>query len=523
MKASLRSSRFITATLLLSALIVFSPVFRAPTNSRASFPSEGNQLSIILMIGDGMGFEHKRFSRWVEVGKEANLTMEQLQLSYAVATYSADNPITDSAASATAMATGVKTNNGMVAMNPSGQPLETILEIAQTQGKSTGVVTTSFIQHATPASFITHVTSRNNYSEITRQIVEEAEIDVLLGGGKKYFSTEQLNAMQMNGYTIVENKTALASVTSGKALGLFSEEHIEYERYRDYATTPSLTTMTNKSIEILSQDSDGFFLMVEGGRIDHAGHDNDKVSVALETIAFDEAVKVALDYVQENNNTILMVTADHETGGLEIFSDNLNDILPSDSITEAQNRELRIDRATNITVSWSSTYHTATDVPLYCYGSAFNGLQDDYLVDNIELFHIMNSYFSGTPITIPEYLPPPPSTTLTTTEITTPPPSTTLTTTETTTPPPNTTLTTTETTTSPPNTWTPITTTLTTTSTTTETTTLTPGTTTSIATSTGTTDKNNPWQPISITITVGLAGVVLLVFVVVLVRAKRQL
>ena len=326
------------------------------------------------MIGDGMGFEHVNISRLVEKRLNGHLTLEQLEFNCSVMTYSANAEVTDSAASATAIATGFKTNNGMLAMDPSEESLTTILEIADSKGKSTGLVTTTFIQHATPAAFMTHVESRNSYSEISRQIVEEVDVDVLLGGGTSYFSSSQLDAMVTNGYEIVENRTALLDANSGKLLGLFSGGYMDYERDRDFELTPSLAEMTNKSIDILSQNPDGFFLMVEGGRIDHAGHDNNKVNVALDTIAFDYAVDIAFQYVQSHENTILIVTADHETGGLSVLNSNLNETLPSAAFSEEKNRDLRIVRANNVSVSWSTGSHTDTPVPLYAYGKAFENL-----------------------------------------------------------------------------------------------------------------------------------------------------
>ena len=365
--------------------------------------SDDEGLSIILMIGDGMGFEHVNISRLVEKGLNGHLTLEQLEFNCSVMTYSANAEVTDSAASATAIATGFKTNNGMLAMDPSEESLTTILEIADSKGKSTGLVTTTFIQHATPAAFMTHVESRNSYSEISRQIVEEVDVDVLLGGGTSYFSSSQLDAMVTNGYEIVENRTALLDANSGKLLGLFSGGYMDYERDRDFELTPSLAEMTNKSIDILSQNPDGFFLMVEGGRIDHAGHDNNKVNVALDTIAFDYAVDIALQYVQSHENTILIVTADHETGGLSVLNSNLNETLPSAAFSEEKNRDLRIARANNVSVSWSTGSHTDTPVPLYAYGKAFENLTSGYVIDNIDIFDIMNSYYAGEEIILTNY------------------------------------------------------------------------------------------------------------------------
>lgn len=355
-------------------------------------------LSIILMIGDGMGLEQVHLGRLVETGDTNPLAMETLMWNASVTTCAADEVITDSAAAATAIATGHKTNYTFVGVDTQGMPLKTILEIAQDLNKSTGVVTTTSIQHATPASFMTHVDSRYNNTEIVRQIVEEANVDVVLGGGGVGFSSADRSTLQSNGYTMVYNRTQLLQAGLGKLFGIFDTGYLDYEQVRDFDETPSLKDMTNKSLEILSQNPDGFFLMVEGGRIDHACHANNRVNSALETIAFDEAVGVALDYVMEHDNTILIVTADHETGGLSIVSNTLNDVLPSELNTEEENRTLRIQRALNVTVEWSTEGHTSTPVPIYCYGSDFGALPQDMLIDNTETFHIMNDFYSGNPI-----------------------------------------------------------------------------------------------------------------------------
>jgi alkaline phosphatase len=135
--------------------------------------------------------------------------------------------------------------------------------------------------------------------------------------------------------------------------------------------------------------------MVEGGQIDWSSHENDKVGTALEAIAFDKAINFSLQYVQEHSNTILLVTADHETGGLTVISNTLSQELPSDSNTESDNRNLRVERANNVTTTWTSTGHTPTQVPLFMYGSALSVFPDTYSIDNIDIFVIMDTYFSG--------------------------------------------------------------------------------------------------------------------------------
>ena len=388
-----------------------------PTNQTILANQE--PLSIVLMIGDGMGFEHVRLAQLVEVGENGSLAMQQLTWNASVATQSANAAITDSAAGGTAIATGHKTNNDMVSVLPNGTNLETILEIGQNLNKSTGIVSTCRIVDATPATFATHVTDRDDRDEITRQLVEEADVDVLLGGGTSYFTSDQINTMISDGYSVVYDRSSMLAVTTGKVLGLFGAVHMGYEIDRNYVTTPSIAEMTNKSIELLSQDPDGFFLMVEGGQIDLAAHDDSKVNNALETIEFDRAVKVALDYVKVHTNVILIVTADHETQGLVVLSHNLGTELPSSLLSQNENETLRIARANNVTVAWTASYHTDWQVPLFCYGSVFSELPLNVTIDNTNTFALMKDYFMGNPLNVtPVEIPTTTTTGLTNTTVT---------------------------------------------------------------------------------------------------------
>ncbi|MFX0057012.1 MAG: alkaline phosphatase, partial [Candidatus Heimdallarchaeota archaeon] len=150
--------------------------------------------------------------------------------------------------------------------------------------------------------------------------------------------------------------------------------------------------MTDKAIELLSQDPDGFFLMVEGGKIDHAGHANNKTNVALETIEFLYAIDRAISYVENTKNSILIITTDHETGGLAILSDTLNSTLPSQSNTPEENEYLRVKRAENISVSWLTTSHTNSDVPFYAFGIDNEDVYNHTVIDNTDIFDMMRSF-----------------------------------------------------------------------------------------------------------------------------------
>ena len=270
--------------------------------------------NVIFLIGDGMGLAHITLTSYF-VGKP----LEMMKMSYSglAYTYSANSFVTDSAAAGTALATGYKTFNGMLGMTPDGKPVMTLFEAAKKVGKSTGVVTTTRVTHATPAAFYAHVKDRDEEKEIARQLVVGTTIDVAFGGGMKHFSEELLEKAKTNGFTVVTTREELLNLDPSavkRVLGIFARSHLSY--YVDDEDRPSLAEMTRKAIEILSKNEEGFFLMVEGGRIDHAAHGNDVVAMIYDTIEFDEAVKVALEFAKKDGDTLVVVTADHETGGL---------------------------------------------------------------------------------------------------------------------------------------------------------------------------------------------------------------
>lgn len=306
-----------------------------------SISGEGEVRNVILLIGDGMGLGQLTAAEIVN----GNDSLAILSLPYMsmVTTYSASNYVTDSAASATALATGYKTNNLAISMSPEGENLITVVEVAETLGMSTGVVTNTRVTHATPACFMAHISDRNMEYEIAGQILE-TEVDVILGGGSSYFTS--LNPIGA-GYTIVETSKELMNHESGKILGLFTTSYMSYESERDPDIEPSLAEMTEKSIELLSSDPDGFFLMIEGGLIDHASHNNDFEGTMSEVYAFDLAVKEALMFAARRNDTLVIVTADHETGGLLITGGY---------------------SSSSIRYEWIGTDHTGSMVPVLAYG-----------------------------------------------------------------------------------------------------------------------------------------------------------
>ena len=302
---------------------------------------EGDVRNVILLIGDGMGVG--QLSAAEVMNGDEDLALTKLPYKSLVSTHSSSNYVTDSAASATAIATGYKTRNGMVSVTAEGEALFTVLEDAEEAGKATGIVTTARVTHATPACFVSHVNSRNMEAVIAEQLLESG-VDVALGGGSTYFTG--MNP-ETEGYTVVYDSTELESVESGKVLGLFTPGYMSYETERNYSE-PSLSEMTAKSIELLTSDPDGFFLMVEGGRIDHASHDNNFDKAMAETLEFDLAVLEAMEYAAGRDDTLVIVTADHETGGLSIVGG-----YPSGG---------------GMQINWVTDNHVGGMVPVYGYG-----------------------------------------------------------------------------------------------------------------------------------------------------------
>jgi len=317
--------------------------------------ADGEAKNIIFFLGDGMGPTTVTASRIFKYGEKGQLGMEKLSRTARIRTYSNNAQTTDSAPSMSAYMTGVKMNNDVIAMtqdtllvsvpnvdalnaNPcgaaNGQPVTTILELAKAAGLGTGVVTTTRVTHATPAATYAHICNRDLENDIAAQLTPGGTgfntklgdgVDVVLGGGSNNFlptaaggkrqdGRNLASELKAKGYTYVTNKTefdAAAAGSTSKLLGLFTKSHMTYEQERDAAREPSLAEMTAKAIDVLSKNKRGFFLMVEGGRIDHALHETTAIRALKDTIAFDDAIKMALSKV-DLSNTMIVVTADHD-------------------------------------------------------------------------------------------------------------------------------------------------------------------------------------------------------------------
>lgn len=292
---------------------------------------------IFYFIGDGMGAAQRQIAEEYKKGvmkEDGKLLLNSLPFSAITTTYSADTLITDSAAAGTALATGHKTNNGYIAKDTKGKDLKTLLEMAQEDGKATGLVTTTRITHATPAVFASHNIDRDDENGIAEDYVK-SNVDYFAGGGFRHFvkkggeltskrkdDRDLVKEFADKGYKTFVSESSIKDYKNWtpkegeKAFVAIEASHMPYEIDRK-PEVPSLKYMTEKGIELLKQDKDGFFMMVEGGRIDHASHANDVMGTIYDTIAFDDAIKSAYEFYEKNpKDTLIVIAADHETGGM---------------------------------------------------------------------------------------------------------------------------------------------------------------------------------------------------------------
>ncbi len=313
----------ITAVILTFLLLFASITFISANGSQATIKN------VIFLIPDGTSVAATTIARWY---KGEALALDEMATGL-VRTYWAGGPITDSAPGGTALATGYKTWDKYVATLPSSEekrPVATLLEAAKLKNKAVGIVSTSEVMHATPADFTAHFPDRSNYDVISEQQVYNG-LDVVLGGGSHFFSKEgrgdgeDLIAEIKNlGYDYVTTPEELKASTSDKLWGLFAPAALDYDFDRDPSKQASLAEMTQKAIEVLSKDEDGFFLMVEGSKIDWAAHSNDITGVLSDVLAFDDAVKVALDFAKQNGETVIVSATDHGTGGISVGAAGTN-------------------------------------------------------------------------------------------------------------------------------------------------------------------------------------------------------
>lgn len=284
--------------------------------------------NIIYMIGDGMGPAYLSAYRYFQDDPATktveNTIYDELWVGVATTYPDDDTIVTDSAAGATALATQIKSYNGAIAVNHGHQPLTTLLEIAKTQGKQTAIVSTSQINHATPASFMAHNKSRKNYNEIADDYVDnkvegKAVADLMFGGGTQYFVRKDRNLVQefkQAGFQYADNWQQLERLNKLPALALLAQ--VGLPSALDNPVKQPLATMTTKALSLLQNSEQGFVMMIEGSQIDWCGHANDIACAMAEMHDFAKAIEVAKAYVDAHPDTLLVITADHETGGLSL-------------------------------------------------------------------------------------------------------------------------------------------------------------------------------------------------------------
>ena len=321
---------FLRTSLLTSAVFGAEPAL-SQTSARKAAENKGRAKNVIFMVSDGMnigalsmaklygGLVEERKNNWMQLYRERTVVRCLAE------TYSANSIVTDSAAAASAWGGGQRVNNGVINFLPDGTALTPLHAKLQKQGIRTGLVSTATITHATPAGFVVNVPNRGEEKEIAQQYFDRG-VDLMLGGGRKFFSPELRGKFSAAGYDLVEDRDALGKLDNSSfkpLLGLFSESHHAYDIDRKNVpgladTLPSLTEMTRTALARLSAATDGFFLMVEGARIDHAGHANDAAASIHDQLAFDEAVGTAVEFTTKNPDTLLIITTDHGCGGIQM-------------------------------------------------------------------------------------------------------------------------------------------------------------------------------------------------------------
>ncbi len=334
--------------------------------------------NIILFIGDGMGLSHLTAARINVFGPDGRFQIERMPVTGLVATHAVDDLITDSAAAGTAFSCGIKTTNGSVGVDSSGASHSTILETARDAGLSTGLITTTSLSDATPAVFAAHARNRKMQAEIAVQLIQ-ARVNVLFGEGAFFYprtdprshrqdGTNPIELARQSGYTFVDKKEELRNANGDFLLGLFEDLTTDRMKPGLQAATnpPSLADLTAKALEVLSRNNKGFFLMVEDEGVDMGSHVN-RIDYFIRHVEnLDEAVKVGIDFARRDEHTLVIVMADHETGGLNIIGGSQ----PSKQFE----------------LAWATDRHTGQPAPLFAFGPhamCFTGLKDNTEIPKI--------------------------------------------------------------------------------------------------------------------------------------------
>jgi alkaline phosphatase len=357
---------------------------------------QGGPQNVIFINGDGMSAAHREAARLAQVGFDGELAMDSLPVAGLQTTDPRDPKAmtTDSAAAATAWATGQKTYNGAISVDVKGNPLSTLGAEAKQAGKATGLVTTAQVTDATPAAFFANTPNRDEQSEIARQYLEVTKPDVILGGGEdRWYPTGTAGAYPDNppddpgeassapanlvqraqqlGYDYVTDAAGLRGARGNRLLGLFANEEMFQQRAEgagdEYDPVVPLADMTRKALDVLDRDRDGFFLVVEEEAVDEMSHNNNATRMLQAMQSLDAAVQVARDYVAKHPNTLLVVTGDHDCGGITI-----EDVSGSDESGTAPSTEdgpfTVAGTTTQFTIDWTTSGHTGVPTVVTAQG-----------------------------------------------------------------------------------------------------------------------------------------------------------
>lgn len=362
-----------------------------PLSQKAIIPIKNKPKNIILLISDGMSLTQVSTYRLLKGGPNERIAVDKFPVSGIVLTHSENAIVTDSASSATAFSTGRKTNNGALGLDEDNKILENFTEIIDRYGYVSSLISTSEITHATPAAYASHVDLRWKTDEISLQMME-SNVMTILGGGRHFFLPEDLGGKRSDGLNLLEQMESSRTVMTekkeldsfdysnlGKVVGLFADEALrDKEKPENHVFEPSSSEMLNFAINRSEKFNEngckGFFIMLEGSQVDWAGHANDLNYLKREMQDFDEAVELALDYATQNPDTLVIATADHETGGL---------LIESSSPTDYTAPEVKFSFNTGI--GYGS--HTGVPVPVYAYGPGSENFTGT--LDNTDIFYAM--------------------------------------------------------------------------------------------------------------------------------------
>ena len=362
-----------------------------PLSQKAIIPIKNKPKNIILLISDGMSLTQVSTYRLLKGGPNERIAVDKFPVSGIVLTHSKNAIVTDSASSATAFSTGRKTNNGALGLDEDNKILENFTEIIDRYGYVSSLISTSEITHATPAAYASHVDLRWKTDEISLQMMD-SNVMTILGGGRHFFLPEDLGGKRSDGLNLLEQMESSRMVMTekkeldsfdhsdlGKVVGLFADEALrDKEKPENHVFEPSSSEMLNFAINRSEKFNEngckGFFIMLEGSQVDWAGHANDLDYLKREMQDFDEAVELALDYATQNPDTLVIATADHETGGL---------LIESSSPTDYTAPEVKFSFNTGI--GYGS--HTGVPVPVYAYGPGSENFTGT--LDNTDIFYAM--------------------------------------------------------------------------------------------------------------------------------------